>query len=84
MISASHQRHNQADTDKDLNERAEFTADEEAVRNDPTFGIGEIQASNYDSANHRPGQSQHQVPVTTREDHGDEDDDFWYGSGNGQ
>ena len=82
MASHNHRKINNADTDKDLNERAEFTADEEAARNDPTFGIGEIQTSQYGTGNHRPGQS-HQVPATMREDHGDEDDDFWYGSGNG-
>ena len=31
-----------ADTDDDLNQREEFTAEEELLRQDPTFGIGEI------------------------------------------
>ena len=35
----------QADTDKDLNEREEFTHEEVMMRQDGTFGVGEAQSA---------------------------------------
>ena len=66
-----------ADTDKDLNEREEFNSEEaaEMARQNPTFGAGEIVPNPAQFESNQKGNQQQQEY--------DEDDDFWYGSGDG-
>ena len=72
------------DTDKDLNEREEFTVNEKRmIRPDPTFGIGEVPTNiDYESTSQSVNKALlNKGQVIQREDPLDEDDDFWYGSG---
>ena len=62
-----------------MNEREEFTTDEQVLRQDPTFGFGEINPN----VDLNPGVGKGQVDVVRKpvgtEVFEDEDDEFWYG-----